>query len=149
MRVFALTLTALVAVHLGVTGQSLAEDGWLTDLEAAKTLAAEKDLPILVDFSGSDWCGWCIRLDAEVFSKPAFKTYAKEHLILVLLDFPRQKEQPKEVAAQNKKLAEQYGVRGFPTVLLLDKAGKEVARTGYQPGGAEAYIKHIKELQNK
>ncbi len=124
-------------------------DGWLTDFDSAKKLAAKKGLPILADFSGSDWCTWCIRLDKEVFSKEAFRAYAGENFVLFLADYPMRKRQAEEVTKQNKALQDQYGVRGFPTVLVLDQNGKEVARTGYRRGGAEAYIEHLKELVNE
>jgi thioredoxin-related protein len=129
-----------------LVGAVQAGEGWLTDLAAAQKMAVEKNRPILVDFSGSDWCGWCIKLDKEVFSQEAFKAYADEHLVLLLLDFPRRKELPVEQRQQNNMLMKQYGVEGFPTVLLLDKDAKEIARTGYQEGGPEAYVKHLQEL---
>jgi protein disulfide-isomerase len=119
---------------------------WLTSLETAKAEAALRKVPILVDFSGSDWCGWCIRLDKEVFSKPAFKNYAKDNLVLLLIDFPRRTAQSDEVKRTNQTLAEQFQVEGFPTVLLLNAEGKVLARTGYQAGGAEAYIQNLKSL---
>jgi protein disulfide-isomerase len=119
---------------------------WLTSLETAKTEAATRKVPILVDFSGSDWCGWCIRLDKEVFSKAAFKDYARDNLVLLLIDFPRRTAQSAEVKNANRTLAEQFQVEGFPSVLLLDAEGKVLARTGYQPGGAEAYVQHLKSL---
>lgn len=122
------------------------EDTWLTDFAAARQQAAEKGRPILVDFSGSDWCGWCIRLDKEVFSKREFRNYADDALVLFLADFPNAKQQPEDVEAQNRKLAETYGVRGFPTVLLMDKDGKVLARTGYRKGGPKAYVDHLKSL---
>lgn len=122
------------------------ETPWLTDFEAAKKQAAEKNLPILADFSGSDWCGWCIKLDNEVFSQDAFRKYAEDNLVLFLADFPNSKPQTSEVKAQNEALAQKYGIRGFPTVLLLDATGNVLAQTGYQAGGAEAYVEHIKEL---
>jgi thioredoxin-related protein len=138
-----ITLLAVVGLSLGALGA----DGWLTDFEAAKKQATEKNLPILVDFSGSDWCGWCIKLDKEVFSKDEFKAYAKDNLVLFLADFPRTKQLQAEVKAQNEKLAKQYGVRGFPTVLLLDSKGETiVGRTGYEAGGPENYIEHLKGL---
>jgi thioredoxin-related protein len=143
------TMTCLAAAMLAlfISGAVLAGgDGWLTDLAAAQKLAAEKNRPILVDFSGSDWCGWCIKLDKEVFSQEAFKAYADENLVLLMLDFPRRKELPAEQRQQNNMLMRQYGVEGFPTVLLLDKDGKEIARTGYREGGPAAYVKHLKEL---
>lgn len=123
-----------------------AEVEWLTDFSAARREAAEKQRPILIDFSGSDWCGWCIKLENEVFSQPAFVNYATNNLVLFLADFPRSKPQPDELVAQNRQLSEAYGVEGFPTVLLVDEKGKELARTGYLRGGAEAYVKHLKLL---
>ncbi len=119
---------------------------WLTDFSAAKREAAEKQRPILVDFSGSDWCGWCIKLENEVFSQPTFVNYATNNFVLFLADFPRSKPQPDEIVAQNRQLSEAYGVQGFPTVLLVDKNGKELARTGYVRGGAEAYVTHLQSL---
>ena len=125
---------------------SVAGDKWETDFEKAKAEAVRRNVPILVNFSGSDWCGWCIRLDGEVFSKDGFKAFAKGNLVLFQADFPMKKKLPEQISKQNKALAEKYGVKGYPTVLLLDKKGKLLARTGYQPGGAKKYVKHIKEL---
>jgi protein disulfide-isomerase len=125
---------------------AVAGEGWLTDFEQAKKLAAEREVPILADFSGSDWCGWCIRLDREVFSKKEFKQFAQSNVVLFLADFPSGKKQSREVIAQNKRLQQKYRIRGYPTVLLLDAQGEVLASTGYQPGGAESYVKHIKAL---
>ncbi|MDD5706053.1 MAG: thioredoxin family protein [Kiritimatiellae bacterium] len=119
---------------------------WLDDFAAAQAKARELKRPILADFSGSDWCGWCIRLEKEVFSQAAFKKYAQANVVLFLADFPRRKVLPANVKAQNEKLAAKYGVEGFPTVLLLDAEGQVLAQTGYQAGGAEAYVKHLQEL---
>ncbi|MBL7114970.1 MAG: thioredoxin family protein [Kiritimatiellae bacterium] len=119
---------------------------WLTDFEAAKKMAAEKARPILADFSGSDWCGWCIKLDKEVFSKAAFQAYAEDNLVLFLADFPSRKKLPEATQKQNQALSETYGIRGFPTVLILDAEGKVLEKTGYQRGGPEAYVAHLKEL---
>ncbi len=130
---------------LGAT-TSMADAEWLTDFEAAKAAAAEQGVPILVNFSGSDWCGWCIKLDEEVLEKAEFTTFAADNLVLFNADFPRRTELPEALAAQNEKLAEQYALRGFPTILLLDADGTELARTGYRPGGPEAYVKHLQEL---
>jgi thioredoxin-related protein len=121
-------------------------EGWMTDFEAAKAQAAEKGKPMLVDFTGSDWCGWCIKLKKEVFSQDAFQSYAEDALVLVEIDFPRSKEQSDEVKAQNEALAKKYGIRGFPTILLLSPEGELIGRTGYQPGGAAKYVAHLKEV---
>lgn len=119
---------------------------WTSNFEEAKKEAAERNVPILADFAGSDWCGWCIQLDQEVFSKKEFKTYANDNLVLFLADFPERKAQSSEVKKQNQELAFKYGIEGFPTVLLLDSNGKVLARTGYMEGGAKAYVKHIQDL---
>lgn len=128
------------------TGWGAGEGKWLTDFEKATKVAAKEGVPILANFSGSDWCGWCIRLDREVFSKKAFQKYADKNVVLFLADFPSKSKQPDAVKAQNAKLAEKYGIRGFPTVLLLDAEGEIQARTGYQPGGADGYIRHLESL---
>jgi len=139
----------VVAALLVSAGSVLAEGDWLTDFEAAKKVSAESGKPILINFSGSDWCGWCIKLDKEVFAKPEFTSYAKENLVLVHADFPRMKKQPKAEAAQNKALAATYGVQGFPTVLLVDATGKVIGTTGYRKGGPAAYVDHLKDLGKK
>jgi protein disulfide-isomerase len=125
-------------------GESL----WFEDIEKARTVARETNKPMLLDFSGSDWCIWCKRLDSEVFSKSAFKAYAKDHLILVNLDFPQFTSQSNELKKQNQQLAQTYQIRGFPTVILLSSQGEEIARTGYQPGGPEKYIEHLEDIIN-
>ena len=119
---------------------------WLTSLAAAKAEAARRKVPILADFSGSDWCGWCMKLDKEVFSTDVFKKYASENLVLLLVDFPRQKPQSDETIKQNKDLAEKFGIEGFPTILLLDAEGKLLERTSYLPGGGENYVMHLRKL---
>lgn len=120
--------------------------GWSTDFEKAQARAKEEGKYMLVDFSGSDWCGWCVKLDKEVFSMNAFKNYAKENLVLVLADFPRDKsKQSAELQKQNKALAEKFGIQGFPTVYILDPNGKPIDKTGYQAGGPEAYVEYIKK----
>ncbi len=130
-----------------VTGiQAFAAEGWLTDFDAAKKEAETRKVPILVNFSGSDWCGWCIRLDEEVFAHDEFGTFAKENLVLFVADFPRSKEQADTLKKQNRQLQQQYKVQGFPTVLLVDAEGKVLARTGYQRGGAAGYVAHLKKL---
>jgi protein disulfide-isomerase len=121
-----------------------AEGGvWMTDFEAAQAKAAAEQKPMLLDFTGSDWCGWCIKLDKEVFSQEAFQNYAAEALVLVELDFPRAQGQSEELKAQNKALAEKYGIRGFPTILILSPEGELIEKTGYRRGGAESYVEHI------
>jgi thioredoxin-related protein len=123
-----------------------AADNWLTSLDEAKKIAEKDKKVILMDFSGSDWCGWCIKLDKEVFSQQAFKDFAKDNLVLVLVDFPNGKKLDPAIQAANDSLAQKYNVEGFPTVILADSKGNVIARTGYRAGGPEAYITHLKEF---
>jgi len=122
------------------------ELNWLTNLEEAQQIAKEKGLPILIDFTGSDWCGWCIKLVDEIVSQQKFIEYAAGNLILVKLDFPKDIHQTEETKTYNRQLAEKYNIRGFPTIILIDAQGNEIARTGYQYGGAGNYIEHLKSL---
>lgn len=119
---------------------------WLTNFDKAMAVAKELKRPVLINFTGSDWCGWCIKLSNEVFTKDEFKKYAKENLVLLKLDFPRSLPQTAEEKAANEKKAKEYGVTGFPTIVLVSPDGKEIQRTGYQPGGAVAYVKHLQGL---
>lgn len=129
-----------------VAGMAAQGAEWETDFEKASRAASTAGKYLLLDFSGSDWCGWCIKLENEVFSKPEFKTYAEEKLSLALIDFPRRKSQAAAVKKQNAGLAEKYSVEGFPTIVLLAPDGKTVGRTGYQPGGAAKYVEHLKGM---
>jgi protein disulfide-isomerase len=120
---------------------------WMTDYDAALKKAAEENKYVLVNISGHEWCGWCIRLENEVFSKPDFKEYAEENLVAVLLDFARSGEATaEEHAEQHEALLKKFGVRGFPTVLILNPQGKVIERDGYQRGGAPNYIDFIKTV---
>ena len=139
------SIVLLALCLFALTGWSA--EGWMTDFEKAKKKAMSENKTLLLDFSGSDWCSWCIKLDEEVFQKDIWKAYAKEHLVQVLIDFPREKSKQSEVLQrQNNELAKQYAVRGFPTVLLLNQEGTLIEKTGYKRGGAESYINHIKAL---
>ncbi len=128
-----------------VTARAQGKPGW-TDNEAKALEKAKADKKmVLMDFTGSDWCGWCIKMDKEVFSDPSFKQYAQDNLVLVELDFPHQKQLNAETKKQNDALAKEYGVEGFPTMVLLDADGKKVkVFDGYQEGGAKAFIEQLK-----
>jgi protein disulfide-isomerase len=124
-----------------------AKAGWLTSYEQAQKEAQAKHRLLLMDFTGSDWCGWCIMLDKEVFSKPEFKEYANKNLVLLELDFPRAKKMPPETAAQNERLMLKYGIQGFPTVVVFDSEGKPLGALGYQAGGPQAFIAQLEKLR--
>jgi thioredoxin-related protein len=126
-----------------------AKAGWLTNYEQAQKEAEAKHKLLVMDFTGSDWCGWCIMLDKEVFSKPEFKEYASKNLILLELDFPRMKRMPPETVAQNERLLQKYGIQGFPTVVVFDSSGKPLGALGYQQGGPQAFIAQLEKLRVK
>jgi thioredoxin-related protein len=117
-----------------------AEAEWLTDLPKALAKAKAENKKVLLDFTGSDWCGWCIKFNKEVLSKPEFIEYAAKNLVLVELDFP-QKKLPAKLEKANKSLQSKYKVNGFPTFVVLNSQGKEVGRQeGYAKGGPAAFI---------
>lgn len=141
-KLFLLSLLGLLGLHVSLS----AGDAWLTDYEAAKTQAAAEQKPLLLEFTGSDWCPPCMRLNKEVFSQKTFLDYAAEELVLVKLDFPRKKEQSAELKAQNVALRDQFGIRGYPTIVLLTPQGELIDQTGYRRGGAAAYVKHLQGM---
>lgn len=121
-------------------------DGWTDDYEAALERAAAEKKNVLVDFTGSDWCSWCKRLDKEVFSTDEFRKAAPDKYVLLYVDSPEDETSLSEKArAQNPKLLEKYGVEGFPTILILDETGKRIAQVGYRKGGPVAFLKYIDE----
>jgi protein disulfide-isomerase len=126
------------------SGQSSDNLSWNGNLEKAIEQAKKENKAVLVNFTGSDWCVWCKKLSAEVFQQKEFEEYAKDNLVLVILDFPRGIEQSQEIKAYNNSLAQKYGIQGFPTILLINGNGQLVAQTGYQPGGPAKYVEHIK-----
>jgi protein disulfide-isomerase len=120
---------------------------WHTDLKEAMEIAKKEDKPLFLFFTGSDWCGWCIRLQKEVFKTPEFEAWAKQKVVLVELDFPRRTEQTVEIKNQNNQLQQVFGVQGFPTVWFAkadNKAGKinfeQLGSTGYVAGGPSAWL---------
>ena len=120
--------------------------GWITDFEQAKQEAEAFKQPIFAFFTGSDWCPLCVMLKKDALDTKDFSRFAADNLILFEADFPQNKEMSEKVASQNKELKDKYGVRGFPTIFLLDAKEKQLGETGYQEGGAEAYVKHLTEL---
>ena len=138
-------LLALVALCLSAVSLSAAEAVWLTDLDEGIKVAKAEKKAILVDFTGSDWCGWCIRIKKEVFDQKEFAAVTKD-FVLVELDYPQKKKQPAEEKAKNKALAEKFGIEGFPTILLLDANGEPFSQTGYEAGGPVKYLAHLAEL---
>ena len=119
---------------------------WTVNFDFAKKIAKEKDLNLLLLFTGSDWCIWCKRLNEEVFSKDAFQEEVVKMFVPVKFDFPSSFKFPKAIADGYAAERDKYGVRGYPTVVLTDCEGNAFAVTGYQPGGEEAYLTTLKNL---
>ena len=122
------------------------KEGWLDDLEKAKAQAKSENKKILLDFTGSDWCGWCKKLDKEVFSQQAFKDYASKHLVLVEVDFPRSFQLPEATKKQNDALAKKFSINGYPTIVITSASGTKRGELGYVEGGPEAFIKALKKV---
>ena len=142
---------ALLAVVAGCNPMNLSSRSnlpWMTDYEAARAKAREENKLLLINFTGSDWCGWCKRLQSEVFSKPIFAQYARANLVLLEVDFPRSKTLRAEQIRANEALSQRFQVQGFPTIHVLDSSGRPLGSTGYVPGGPEVFIKEIKRLAN-
>ncbi len=133
--------TAPYVVPSSVSGK------WLTDYKKAAEIAKASGRIMLLDFTGSDWCGWCIKLDKEVFDKAEFKKYAKDNLILVKLDFPKRKKLPKPLQEQNAELSKKYGIKGYPTIIVLDSGEKQIGQLGYTEGGPKAFIAEVEKLK--
>jgi protein disulfide-isomerase len=125
-----------------------AESTWLTDLPKAQAQAKAENKIILMDFTGSDWCGWCIKFKKDVLDTPEFQAYAAKNVVLVELDYPNKKVQSDDLKKANKALQGQYKVEGFPTLVVLDKDGKEIGRqVGYSEGGPQAFIKKLESFK--
>ena len=121
---------------------------WHTDLVKAIEISTKEKKPLMLFFTGSDWCGWCIRLQKEVFYKPEFIEWANDNVVLVDIDFPNNKsKQSTELQQQNNMLQQQFGIQGYPTIHFVrpDKIdGKtsltKLGNTGYRAGGPAAWI---------
>lgn len=152
-----LTLASFAAIAQTGTentdaGQTTAtSDGlnWLENHAEALALAKKENKPLLIDFTGSDWCGWCIRLKKEVINTPEFEKFAKENLILQVADFPRNKPQSAQLKKANRELAEKYGIQGFPTLIILNPDGQQIGQMGYMRGGPKPFIAKLKKTIDK
>ena len=142
-----LLIAALLAATV-VCGTYAAETTWLTDLPKAQAQAKADNKIVLMDFTGSDWCGWCIKFRKEVLDTPEFQEYATKNVVLVELDYPRKKEQSDDLKKANAALKKQYKISGFPTLIVLDKDGKEIGRqVGYSEGGPKAFIEKLEKFK--
>ena len=117
---------------------------WTTDYKKAQEEAKASHKLLLLDFTGSDWCGFCIQLDKAILQQPQFKDYASKNLVLMEVDFPRRKAQSAETQKQNMELARRYQIEGFPTLVVLNGEGKTVWRyDGLYQGGIAAFLAEL------
>ena len=147
MKNFLTQIFAVCAVATLSASAAFAAEGWGDNYEKAAAQAkAEKKL-LLLDFTGSDWCGWCIKLNKEVFSQSEFKEYAAKNLVLMEVDFPQTKPQSPAVKSQNARLQAKYKIEGYPTIVVLNPEGKKVGELGYQQGGPKAFIAALDSIK--
>jgi len=122
-------------------------DGWEVDVNKAYEISKKTGKPILANFTGSDWCGWCIKLKNEVFIKDEFKTWAKDNVVLLELDFPRRFQLPEEIKQQNYGLQQAFGVTAYPTIWVFNLTKSDegqysieaMGKTGYVAGGPSKF----------
>ena len=136
-------LTVAAALVLSVSLHAADEakgSGWTEKYDEAVAASTKSGLPILADFTGSDWCGWCIKLHKEVFDTQEFKDWAAKNVVLLEVDFPNKKAQDDALKAKNKELAGKYEIHGYPTILILDAEGKKLGKLGYKEGGPTVWI---------
>jgi protein disulfide-isomerase len=122
------------------------EINWLSDFDEGVAAAEAQNKPLLVYFSGSDWCSWCQKLDSEVLAQETFQDRVSERFIFVQVDFPRRTPLSEEQQATNDALRRRFAVRGFPTIMLLDSNGRVMETTGYRPGGADSYSEYLLQI---
>jgi protein disulfide-isomerase len=141
-----LVLIALFLINASTT-VSAQDLKWYTDVREAITVSNKEQKPMLMFFTGSDWCGWCIRLQNEVLKTDEFKKWAASNVILVELDYPRAVPQTPEIKSQNNELQQAFGIQGFPTVFFTSAESKDgkinfkgLGKTGYVAGGPSAWL---------
>jgi len=138
---------------LGSASMQAQELTWETNLEAATKVSLKTKKPLLLFFTGSDWCGWCIRLQKEVLKTPEFAAWAKDNVVLVELDFPRRTPQQPEIQQQNAQLQQDFQVRGYPTVWFAKPTKKDgkvnmekLGSTGYVAGGPAKWLEGANQI---
>ena len=149
MSIRTIILAALLGLAVGCSkqnGDGGAASEWPTSFAEASKQAKASGKVILADFTGSDWCGWCMKLKAEVFDTPEFKDWAAKNVILLELDFPKSKSQDDATKKQNDELLKKYGVEGFPTIIFIKSNGDVLGKTGYMEGGPKAWIANAEKM---
>jgi thioredoxin-related protein len=146
-KLFITLLICVAGFHLMAADAKL---DWKTDLPKAQEQAKKEKKLVLLDFTGSDWCGWCIKLHHDTFSKQEWADYAKKNLVLVEVDFPHSKELPDAQKKANDALQKKYKIEGFPTIIVIKPDGTTVwTKEGYLGGGPKAMIDEIEQAKKK
>jgi thioredoxin-related protein len=147
---FLISFCLMIFFSVSLRAQSKEGLVWHTDLTKALEMSFKTKKPVFGFFTGSDWCGWCHKLQRDVFAKQAFMDWAKKNVVLLELDFPRGKQLPAELVSQNKNLAQQFGVQGFPTIWYFtgEKGSQKLNALGSHgyPSGAERGKEEIRFL---
>jgi protein disulfide-isomerase len=152
MKKLAITLF-LILGSLTIQAQELT---WQTDINKAMEISKKSKKPLLLFFTGSDWCGWCIRLQKEVLKTPEFAKWANDNVVLVELDYPRRTPQQPEIQKQNQELQQTFAIQGFPTVWFVNASKKDgkinlekLGSTGYVAGGPSAWLAGADQILGK
>ncbi len=123
------------------------DKAWFTDYSKAQAEAKKKNLPMFLLFTGSDWCGWCVKLKQETLTKSKFKSFTKDKVVLVYLDFPKRLKLPQATVTQNRELAKQYGIRGYPSIIITDAEGTNIGKLGY--GALDDFMPKLEAMLKK
>jgi protein disulfide-isomerase len=141
MKTIAL-LSIIFLTSLQLFAQKAAKEDivWHTDLNKAIELSKKENKPMMLFFTGSDWCGWCVKLKKEVFSQSEFKQWAQDNVILVEVDFPKTTAQSEELKTQNRMLQQQFAVRGYPTCFFVNADKLKDGNINYTNLGQQGYM---------
>ena len=149
MKTLLTSIAGALTVLALTTAAAIAKPGWSEDFAKTTAQAKTDKKLVLLDFTGPGWCGWCMKLDKEVFSTPEFQDYAKKNLALVELAFTSGGEpMSKEFAKQHEKLSVKYKIQGFPTIVVLNSEGEKVGELGYMDG-PKPFIAELEKLKGK
>lgn len=152
-----LFLVSFAFLTVFAKAQTESEQNWYSDVNVAIQQSLETKKPLFLFFTGSDWCGWCIRLQKEVFQTSHFTQWAKENVILVELDYPRKKQLPEDLRQQNQTMQQIFQVQGYPTVHLVTPVPQDdgtvtfnpLGQTGYAAGGPESWCDNASTMLKK
>jgi len=151
LALMTLTLTACLYAHEKNAEHAKQTESvsWLTNFEEAKALAKKKSKPLFLYFSGSDWCGFCIKMHKEILDTKEFVQALGKDFIFVKVDFPKKNPLDSKTQKQNEELADAYNIRGFPTVIVLDPSLEKIGQLGYAKGGPQAFAEKARQLITK